>query len=328
MHQISEMKFYLLLIYLFGLAHSYPAKISLKNVSSLTFYNNKMTTCIRSQTVQQMICKNNCKYAPKSIICTNIGFVDDYVVWDCVGDNLPAGYRVTNSVIACEGYDYENDPDVVEGSCGITYDLAYKGINRLALVIILLPLVFVFILMIGLLVALCAYHCKCKCRKPQFFKRNGSSPYLMDYNYDDATYNGTTKDYNTFKDSNNVTTTTTTNRPYSKDITTTINRVYQTTSTSAHLPPTVHHASSSSSAHPISSTYPSLSTHPNTSTHSYDHGTYASGYTGTGGHTGGHTGGYTGGYTSGYTHHSDSSNDTYHHTDYSGFHDVSISTHD
>lgn len=45
--------------------------------------------------------------------------------WECKSDQA----TITEYTIDCEGWDYENDLNVVKGSCSIRYDAIYKEPN-------------------------------------------------------------------------------------------------------------------------------------------------------------------------------------------------------
>jgi hypothetical protein len=64
-------------------------------------------------------------------MCKNMGASDKDVVWECTGYGLTPGYTLSHSDVSCEGYDYQNDPYILKGSCGVFYsvneDLSYKN---------------------------------------------------------------------------------------------------------------------------------------------------------------------------------------------------------
>lgn len=93
----------------------------LRDVRYLNFYKGLSTQYKRSGPIPQQTCEGGfCGQAPYQIHCLNIGQSND-VVWECTGINMNSDYKIDNTVISCEGYDYPDDPYVVRGSCGITF---------------------------------------------------------------------------------------------------------------------------------------------------------------------------------------------------------------
>jgi len=54
--------------------------------------------------------------------CYNRGFDGVDVQWECKAD-LPSNIRFGDVTVACEGYDYPDDPNILTGSCGLEYTL-------------------------------------------------------------------------------------------------------------------------------------------------------------------------------------------------------------
>ena len=112
-------------------------KILLNNVKSLVFTSGHMTTGKRNSPVPQLTCvsgKGNpdCNKGPNTVGCQNNG-VDDYgnVIWRCEVD-LYDSYKIENYQVSCEGYHDSQDPYILKGSCGLTYQLEMteKGKQR------------------------------------------------------------------------------------------------------------------------------------------------------------------------------------------------------
>ena len=103
---------------------SHNDRVLLSDVESLLFQTNQMTTGRRSIPVQQMSCSGwNCRKGPDSIMCKNKGMTDNDIVWECTGHGLTPGYVMKGATVSCEGYSNSNDPYILRGSCGVTYNI-------------------------------------------------------------------------------------------------------------------------------------------------------------------------------------------------------------
>jgi len=100
-------------------------KVLLKNVETLTFSNDLVTTGRRSSPVSQMTCASGpCHLRPSTVSCKNIGISDKDPSWDCKAEL--SGSKLSYVEVSCEGYDYPDDPYILVGSCGLIYKLQYK----------------------------------------------------------------------------------------------------------------------------------------------------------------------------------------------------------
>ncbi|KIR78005.1 hypothetical protein I306_04986 [Cryptococcus gattii EJB2] len=102
-------------------------KIPLSGIKTLTFYADKYTAGRRTAPIPQLTCQGpGCKiFQPDVVQCTNMG--DDglgNVQWKCDTD-LPTSLRLGKVDVSCEGWSAKGDPDILQGSCGLTYNL-YK----------------------------------------------------------------------------------------------------------------------------------------------------------------------------------------------------------
>nr|KIR44270.1 hypothetical protein I312_06516 [Cryptococcus bacillisporus CA1280] len=102
-------------------------KIPLGGIKTLTFYADKYTAGRRTAPIPQLTCQGpGCKiFQPDVVQCTNMG--DDglgNVQWKCDTD-LPSSLRLGKVDVSCEGWSAKGDPDILQGSCGLTYNL-YK----------------------------------------------------------------------------------------------------------------------------------------------------------------------------------------------------------
>ena len=100
-------------------------KVLLKNVETLTFSNDLVTTGRRSSPVSQMTCTSGpCHLRPSTVACKNIGISDKDPSWDCKAEL--SGSKLSYVEVSCEGYDYPDDPYILVGSCALIYKLQYK----------------------------------------------------------------------------------------------------------------------------------------------------------------------------------------------------------
>lgn len=99
-------------------------KILLRNVNVLTLRKGEFTTHRRVSPIMQLTCTHGCneRNMPDEVQCINVGFDGVDVNWKCEAD-LPMGAKMTHMNIQCEGYDYPDDPFVLVGSCGATFEL-------------------------------------------------------------------------------------------------------------------------------------------------------------------------------------------------------------
>lgn len=94
-------------------------KLLLKDVQALTLFKDQMTTGRRSQPIPQVECANCGNYVPDTVQCLNKGMNGLNANWECKAD-LPNGIKIKNVEVSCEGYDYPDDPYILEGSCQVS----------------------------------------------------------------------------------------------------------------------------------------------------------------------------------------------------------------
>lgn len=106
---------------------SYPERILLNDVSTLTLYKERFTNARRSNPIPQLRCVGGtagCVFLPKVVQCYNRG-TDGYSnQWECKTD-MDQAYRFGELEVSCEGYDYPDDPYILKGSCGLEYTLDF-----------------------------------------------------------------------------------------------------------------------------------------------------------------------------------------------------------
>ena len=106
-------------------AHS---KVLLKEVTAITLSQGQYTTGRRSSPVPQMVCTGGNargKYDIENMLCFNKGYDGRDVVWQCEAAGIPTAFKLGRVQVSCEGYEYPDDPYVLEGSCGVEYSLEW-----------------------------------------------------------------------------------------------------------------------------------------------------------------------------------------------------------
>lgn len=108
-----------------GFKSDNPGKVLLRDVQVLTLRHGQMTTGRRSSPVPQLNCIGGSakgQFTPQVVQCYNRGWDGQDVQWECKSDmdNL---YRFGSVEVICEGYDYPDDPYILQGSCGLEYAL-------------------------------------------------------------------------------------------------------------------------------------------------------------------------------------------------------------
>ncbi|KAJ6653592.1 hypothetical protein lerEdw1_009026 [Lerista edwardsae] len=101
-------------------------KILLRDVQALTLYPGKNTNYRRTAPILQLQCTGGTAgcgaYTPEVVQCYNRGWDGSDVQWECKAD-LENSYRFGRIEVSCEGYDYPDDPYILQGSCGLQYTL-------------------------------------------------------------------------------------------------------------------------------------------------------------------------------------------------------------
>ncbi|GAA6011151.1 hypothetical protein JCM10207_005514 [Rhodosporidiobolus poonsookiae] len=100
-------------------------RVPLRSLTALTLHSDRKTASRRFPPVPQLACQGRaCKtYQPNVVQCVKVG--DDGaggVEWKCEAD-LPKGVRFGEVTVGCEGWDGPDDPFILKGSCGLTYNL-------------------------------------------------------------------------------------------------------------------------------------------------------------------------------------------------------------
>ncbi|GAA6033446.1 hypothetical protein JCM8097_001398 [Rhodosporidiobolus ruineniae] len=100
-------------------------RVPLKSLTALTLHSSRKTAHRRLPPIPQLTCKGKAcrQYQPDIVQCTKVG--EDGVggvEWKCEAD-LPRGVRFGGVQVGCEGWDGPDDPFILRGSCGLSYNL-------------------------------------------------------------------------------------------------------------------------------------------------------------------------------------------------------------
>ena len=119
-----------------GVVEATHTRVLLGDVHALTFKSGEYTAGRRSSPIPQLNCVggNGRDMAmgrgslPSVIQCQNQGSDGKDAQWACTAE-LDDDFRLGVADVTCEGYEYPNDPYVLEGSCGLefTIELTQKG---------------------------------------------------------------------------------------------------------------------------------------------------------------------------------------------------------
>jgi len=117
-----------IVIFLATLANCQNNRVKFHDLPQQVFRVGYMTNGRRSEPIAQITCKPghgnpSCSKGPPEIRCeiiSKIGKSD--AIWKCYAI-VGSGYKISNYEVSCEGYDYPDDPYILEGSCGVEYTL-------------------------------------------------------------------------------------------------------------------------------------------------------------------------------------------------------------
>eukprot|EP00037_Helgoeca_nana_P009882 m.86727 g.86727 ORF g.86727 m.86727 type:complete len:372 (-) comp19861_c0_seq2:144-1259(-) len=106
-----------------GYGQARGKRVRLADVKAITLKQGHRTTGRRSAGVAQLSClAGGGAHEPSTVQCVNTGSDGVDAQWECKGD-LPNEWRFGDTAVTCEGYDYPEDPFVLQGSCGLEYTL-------------------------------------------------------------------------------------------------------------------------------------------------------------------------------------------------------------
>ncbi|KDE06331.1 hypothetical protein MVLG_03369 [Microbotryum lychnidis-dioicae p1A1 Lamole] len=100
-------------------------RIKMTSLKALTLHSGQSTNYRRTSPVPQLTClgKECRRYEPDVVQCTAVG--EDGaggLEWSCTAE-LPSGVRFGTVEVGCEGWEGPDDPYILRGSCGLTYEL-------------------------------------------------------------------------------------------------------------------------------------------------------------------------------------------------------------
>jgi hypothetical protein len=128
----------ILLVALVGLfgqssdAESGSDAVLLQSIPALTFYAGKWTNARRTSAIPQVKCVGGTaqgQFEPKVVQCQNVGSDGRDVQWRCEAD-MDTSYRFGAIRVSCEGYGHPDDPYILQGSCGLEYELDWTEEGR------------------------------------------------------------------------------------------------------------------------------------------------------------------------------------------------------
>ncbi|XP_007890090.1 store-operated calcium entry-associated regulatory factor [Callorhinchus milii] len=125
------------LLLLLALAEAWDGsdRILLREIQALTLYNGRYTNGRRTKSVPQLKCVGGTAgcgtFIPEVVQCYNKGWDGYDVQWECKTD-MDHAYRFGTIMVTCEGYNYPEDPYVLQGSCGLEYmiELTEEGYRK------------------------------------------------------------------------------------------------------------------------------------------------------------------------------------------------------
>ena len=104
-------------------------RILMRDVTALTLRQGQYTTGRRTNPILQLQCVGGSachSFTPQVAQCTQTGWDGKDAQWRCEIPHLPSEMVVSSIDVACEGYDYPDDPYILAGSCGLEYTLNYR----------------------------------------------------------------------------------------------------------------------------------------------------------------------------------------------------------
>uniref|UniRef100_UPI00358ED543 store-operated calcium entry-associated regulatory factor-like isoform X1 n=1 Tax=Myxine glutinosa TaxID=7769 RepID=UPI00358ED543 len=105
-------------------------RVLLSDVQVLTLRRGAFTSARRSDPIPHLRCIGGSAGCPTNtpdvVQCTNRGSDGDDIQWECKA-SMESTYRFGRIEVSCEGYDYADDPYILQGSCGLEYTLESTG---------------------------------------------------------------------------------------------------------------------------------------------------------------------------------------------------------
>lgn len=128
--RVTSVFLLLLLVITFG--DCVNERVLLRDVSTITLREGQFTTGRRSAPVPQLKCVGGSargRFKPRAAQCFKQGYDGIDYQWKCTAD-MPSEYEFGAVTVTCEGFDYPEDPYILQGSCGLEYELEYAHGSR------------------------------------------------------------------------------------------------------------------------------------------------------------------------------------------------------
>ena len=118
----------IVLLFLLKIVESNQLSIPINKVKELNLLHGNNTIGRRKNPIKQLTCEGwLCfQYAPNKIKCNNVGTDGIDIKWNCY-TNLDSKVKFGKLDVNCEGFDFPEDPNILIGSCGLTYTLEYTN---------------------------------------------------------------------------------------------------------------------------------------------------------------------------------------------------------
>jgi hypothetical protein len=118
------MRFALLAVVIFVASVATAQRVLLSDITAFTFTRGHMTAARRVSAMPQLTCRGGalCEYAPDVVRCKPDGHDGVTLAVRCEAEMAPS-LRFGSLDVSCEGYSDPDDPFVLAGSCGLTYEL-------------------------------------------------------------------------------------------------------------------------------------------------------------------------------------------------------------
>ena len=128
----------LLVLCLLGVGEATQQRVDLGDVRTLTLKGGMYTVGRRVAAVPQLNCVGGDGRAlakrrgalPSVVQCQNQGSDGSDAQWACTAE-LDGDFRLGVTDVACEGYEYPDDPYVLAGSCGLEFTIELTPDGRL-----------------------------------------------------------------------------------------------------------------------------------------------------------------------------------------------------
>lgn len=130
MRVVKSYNVYLISILILGLLSEVHCTVSgsfvpIRDIDCLIFHKGELTTGRRESPIQQLIYNGGSgTYLindPDSITCEK-KWDGTNVIWKCEA-SLDEGIELGKTQVNCEGYEYPEDPNILSGSCSLSYSL-------------------------------------------------------------------------------------------------------------------------------------------------------------------------------------------------------------